>query len=157
MIVVAIIGIFISVGPQLLQNIFRLWKTNEARVDVQRSARTCLTLVQNLLRHASANSIEISRFSTDDPPYSQITFTDQDNHTYTFYQNGNELWINHVDPNSITHTRPLAENLRFISFGFPQVTEDNLLSVAICFEKTTYGSATKDFYLSTQRVRVMNI
>ena len=156
MVVIAILGIIFSVGPKLLTNVFKLWKTNEARVDVQMNARTTIQLIQGLLRKAEATSIIISRQDATEPPYSKISFTIPKGDSCEFYQLDNELWINHVSATATTHNRVLAKNLRFVSFGFPQISEDSLLSVAVCFQKTTVGDETKDFYLSTQRVQVMN-
>lgn len=156
MIVVSILGVMFTVGPSLLTNIFKLWKVTETRAEVQRDARIALNLIEGLLRQASAASVTLSRQDAAQPPYSKIQFSIPSGDSYTFYQSGTNLWINHVSPTAVVHNRAIASNLRYIAFGYPLITDEQLLSVAVCFQKGTYGQESKNFYLSTQKVKVNN-
>ncbi|MCB4756713.1 MAG: prepilin-type N-terminal cleavage/methylation domain-containing protein [Elusimicrobia bacterium] len=156
MVVVAIVGVLVVTGPQLFTNTFKLWRITESRTEVQRDARISLTLIEGLLRQASKDSIVLTRQDANQPPYSKIQFSVPSGDTYHFYQLGRDLWIYHLSPTSVTHNRIIASNLRYVSFGYPVSTDESLLSVAVCFEKGTYAGLTKNFYLSTQKIKVMN-
>jgi len=156
MVVVAILGVFLTIGPSLLNNTFKLWKNTEAKTETQQDARITLSLIEGLLRQASNASILLTRYSVSQPPYSKIQFSLPSGHTYHFYQFGSNLWIYHQSPTGVTHNRVIAQNLRYISFGYPVSTDETLLSVSLCFQKGTFSGESKNFYLSTQRIKVMN-
>jgi len=156
MVVVAILGVLLTVGPNLFNNTFKLWKNTEAKTETQRDARIALTLIEGLLRQASNASIRLTRSDINQPPYSQIQFSVPSGDAYRFYQVGTDLWIHHLSPTAVVHNRVISKNLRYISFGYPVSTDETLLSVSLCFEKGTFGQESKNFYLSTQRIKVMN-
>lgn len=156
MVVVAILGVLFTVGPGLFNNAFKLWKNTEAKTETQRDARVTLGLIEGLLRQASNATVVLTRHNTSQPPYSKIQFSTPAGDTYYFYQSGTDLWIYHQSPTAVVHNRVIAKNLRYISFGYPVSVNETLLSVSLCFEKGTFAQETKNFYLSTQRIKVMN-
>ena len=156
MITVAIIGVLFSVGPDLFKNTFKIWRLTEVQTEVQQDARVTLNLIESLLRQAKTSSVTLTRLDSSQPPYSKIQFTTPAGDTYYFYQSGTNLWIYHLSPTAVVHNRIIATNLRYIAFGYPVSTDEMLLSVSICYERSTYEKQTKDFYLSTQKIKVMN-
>jgi prepilin-type N-terminal cleavage/methylation domain-containing protein len=156
MVVLAILGVLFTIGPSLFNNTFKLWKITEAKTETQRDARITLNLIESLLRQASISSIVLTRDATTQPPYSKVQFTLPSGDTYHFYQSGTNLWIYHLSPTAVVHNRVIANNLRYISFGYPVSSDETLLSVSLCFQKGTFGQETKNFYLSTQRIKIMN-
>lgn len=155
MIVVALLGIILSLGPNLLLNIFRFWRMQIARVDVNQNARKSLELVNKTVRQASASTIIVSNRSNQ-PPYSWIQFT-VDKGTgpivgrYGFFQEGKNL--QYMKDGS---TSTLADNLRYLAFTYPQSDDVDILAVAMTFEESTYAGQTKALQLSIEKVRVMN-
>jgi len=155
MIIVALIGILMSVGPNLLLNIFRFWRMQIARVDVNQNARKSLDLVNRTLRQSSASTITVSNRPSQ-PPYSWIQFTVNKGTgpvvgNYGFYQEGKNL--QYMKDGS---TSTLADNLRYLAFTYPQSDDTDIIAVAMTFEEATYAGQTKALQLSIEKVRVMN-
>lgn len=155
MMVVALLGIVVSLGPNLLLRSFQFFRMHMARAAVQQKARTVLDLVNRNLRQASASSVTISNRSNQ-PPYSWIQFS-VDKGTgavvgnYGFYQEGKNL--NYMNDGS---TSTIAENLRYMAFTYPKSDDDGIISVSMTFEEATYAGYTKALQLSIEKVRVMN-
>ncbi len=155
MITVALVGILMSVGPNLLLNIFRFWRMQIARVDVNQNARKSLDLVNRTLRQASSSTITVSN-RPNQPPYSWIQFT-VDKGTgpvvgrYGFYQEGKNL--QYMKDGS---TSTVADNLRYLAFTYPKSDDSGIIAVSMTFEESTYAGQTKALQLSIEKVRVMN-
>ena len=52
--------------------------------------------------------------------------------------------------------RILAKKLRYLAFSFSSSIQDRLVNVAVCFETSTFGGGTKDFYMSLQKIHIQN-
>lgn len=151
MITVAILGMTSMVVSQLLVSTFKLWKMNQTRLEVQRDARTALSLLESALREASADTVVLTRNSSSEPPYSKISYTSVDGESVSFYQSTGRLIMQRAG-----RFKALSKDLRYITFAYPETTKENLISVALCLEKTAFGATKKDFYLSVQRIKVGN-
>lgn len=149
MIVVAILGIISTIGGTMLTQIIRFFSQNQARVEIQRDARTVFDLMTRNLRQANASTITIDQL-TGQPPYSRITFDKKGGGSMSFFQQGHNLYI------MSGGTRALCGNLRFVAFTFPRTDDDNLLSIALTLEKATYNQQTKSLQLSVEKVKVHN-
>lgn len=155
MMVVALLGIVVSVGPNLLLQGVRFFRMHMARTNVQKNARTALDLINRNLRQATATSVTISN-RPGQPAYSWIQFT-IDKGTgaavgnYGFYQQGKNLMF--LNDNS---TSTLADNLRYLAFTYPKSDDTGIISVSMTFEEQTYAGYSKALQLSIEKVRVMN-
>lgn len=149
MVSVAIVGLISSVGPQLLVQVTRFFRQNQARVDIQRDARAVFDLMGRNLRQAQASTITVDQLSGQ-PPYSRVSFTKQNGDAIVYYQQGDKLYM--VDGG----TKSICGNLRYVAFTHPRTDDDNLIAVTITLEKATYNLQTKALQLSVEKIRVYN-
>ena len=155
MITIALVGIILSVGPNLLLNLVRFWRLQLGRANVQQNARNSLDLMNRTLRQATSSTIVVSNRSNQ-PPYSWISFsidkgTGAAIGNYGFYQEGKNL--KYMKSGSTT---TIAENLKYMAFTYPRTDDTGIISVSITFEEATYAGYTKALQLSIEKVRVMN-
>lgn len=161
MITVALVGILMGIGPNLLLNLIRFFRLNMARAKVQQKARVCLDLINRNLRQATQSTIVVSNRSGQ-PPYSWITFTLSAGSgtatagqiavgNYGFYQEGTNL--NYMKNGSTT---TIADDLRYVAFTYPETDNSGIVSVSMTFQEATYAGYTKALQLSIEKVRVMN-
>lgn len=149
MIVVAILGVVFTMGPTLLRQVMRFYYLHNAKVEIQRDARTCLDTVNRFVRQAQSSSVTIDQISGQ-PPFSRISFSLIDGQTMSFYQQGTTLY------QVAQSTTPITRNLRFIAFTYPRSDDPTIISVAMTMEKATFEGGTKALELSIEKVRVMN-
>ena len=149
LIVVAILGIVTLSAPQLFTQITRFFRQNQARVDIQRDARTVFDLMGRTLRQAQASTIVVDQLAGQ-PPYSRVYFKKVDGTEITYYQEGRKLYLVDVG------TKAIAENLRYLAFSHPQTDNDKLVSVALTLEKSTYEGRVKALQLSVEKIRLHN-
>jgi prepilin-type N-terminal cleavage/methylation domain-containing protein len=149
LVVVAIIGIVSLVGPRIIVQLVRFVQLHTAKIEIQRDARASLSIINRFLRQAQSSTVVIGQKSNQ-PPYSEISFTGIDNQNYIFYQSGNSLY------QVATSTTVISKNLRFIAFTYPRSDDPSIISVSITMEKSTYQGGTKALELSIEKVRVMN-
>lgn len=157
MIVVAIIGIVSAVSSNYLVNITRFFRLSQARIEIQRDARRCIDLINRNMRQASASTVTIKSYNSSQPPWSMIEFTDIKGTQWKFYQLGTKFYMSvkkTTDPSF--KTQAIAENLRSLIFAYPRFDNDKIISVSICFEKTTYEGRAKALQMSVEKVRIMN-
>jgi prepilin-type N-terminal cleavage/methylation domain-containing protein len=150
MIVVAILGIVVTVAPTFLKNITRFNNLTTARLETQRSARDSLSQIMKGLHQAQASTIVLSQESSQFP-YSSVSFSTIDGRTLKYYQQGNDLKF--VSNGSTT---TLAKGLRYIAFSYPRTDDDGIISVSLTFEKSTYEGGSKTLQMAIEKVRVMN-
>jgi len=151
MIVVAIMGSLAVIGPNLYKNVRRFFFLSNARLELQRTARTTLSLITRQLHQGVSSSISISRASAGQPYYSQITYSDINSRQIKLYQNGKKLMM---VVNSSTKT--LTSDLRYLAFALPRSEDMGIVSVSVTLEKSTYEGKTKALHMASERVRVMN-
>lgn len=147
--VVAILGTISSMGAGIYIQVVRWFRQNQARVDIQRDARTVFDLMGRNIRQARASTIVIDN-APSQPPYSRIKFTKIDDRVITYYQEGGKLYEVTVG------SRALTENLRYLGFNFPQTDDDSLIAVSVTMEKATYDLKTKALQLSVEKMRLRN-
>jgi prepilin-type N-terminal cleavage/methylation domain-containing protein len=150
MITVAILGIVMMVGPNLLLSITRFSRLSRARIETQRSARIALNQINQSLRQASSSSITVSQ-ETGQPPLSSVSFSTVDNRNMKFYQSGKNLY--YVLNGS---TRTLSDGLRYIAFSYPRTDDATIMSVSLTFEKDTYQGGSKALQMAIEKVRIMD-
>ncbi len=150
MIAVAIIGILGMVVPNLLINITRFFRVNNARIETQRAARDSLSQINQSLRQAYASSINISQESGQ-PPTSSISFSTVDGRNIKYFQSNKSLY--YVVGGS---TKAVASGLSFIAFNYPRTDDASILSVSVTYEGSTYQGGTKTLQMAIEKVRIMN-
>ncbi len=149
MMVVAILGILFSVGPQLLTQVTRYYYLHNAKIEIQRDARAALDIINRFLRQAVSTGITINQVAGQ-PPYSRISFTTEGGQPMQFYQQGTTLY------QVAQSTTKLSNNLHYIAFTYPRSDDPTIISVAMTMEKATYEGGYKALELSIEKVRVMN-
>lgn len=155
MVGIAVVGVVMAVGSNMLLNLVRFFRLTMARAEIQKNARTSLDLINRDLRQASASTVVISQRSGQ-PPYSWIAFsvdkgTGSVVGSYGFFQEGNYLY--YMKNGS---TSALADNLRYVAFTYPRTDNAGIISVSMTFEEETYAGYSKALQLSIEKVRVMN-
>lgn len=151
MVVVAIVGVISSIAPQFMTSITRFIRINNARIEIQRDARTTLEVINRKLRQARASSIVLTRESASQPPYSKLQFTTIKDEQYDFYQVNDELFMGVSGS-----PKKIAENLKFISFSYPRSDDANIISVSVTFEKGTVQGGSKALQMAIEKIRIMN-
>ncbi|MEW6557153.1 MAG: hypothetical protein AB1349_07350 [Elusimicrobiota bacterium] len=149
MINVAMISIMAFALSSLFLKWIQLWYLSQAKTEIQRDARTCISAINKHLRQADASSVVVDRYDSNQPPYSRITFT-KDSQTHIYYQKDQELY------EVISSTRSIAKSLRAVQFTYPQTSDDSIINVSITFEKSTFSARRKALQLSVEKVRIMN-
>ncbi len=149
MVVIAIIGIIISVGPGLLQQVQRFFFLNNTRVALQRDARAAMIVMTSRLRQAQSATIVIDQVASQ-PYYSRISFNDVDGNTIKFYQSGKSLYM--VD----TTSRTLTTSLRYIAFALPRSDDMGIISVSFTLEQSIYEGRVKALHMASEKIRILN-
>jgi len=150
MIVVSILGILVMIAPNLYKQIRRFFFLSNARVELQREARSNMELITRRLRQARSTTLVMDQASGQ-PYYSRIAFTDIDSKTDIYYQSGKSLVMS-VNGS----TRTLTSNLRYLSFALPRSDDMTIVSVSLTLEKATYEGQTKALHVASEKVRLMN-
>lgn len=150
MIIVAILGVIVNLGPDLYKQVQRFFFLSNARVELQREARTAMSSMTETLRQAQTDTIIITRQQAQ-PHMSRISFQDISGRQMGYYQSGRKLMMN-VGSSTTT----ISSNLRYLAFGFPRSDDMGIVSVAMTLEKATYENRTKALHMASEKVRVMN-
>lgn len=150
MIVVAILGIMITVIPNLYTQVRRFFFINNARVELQRDARNVMSVITRRIRQARSSTVVIDRATSAQPYYSRVSFTDIEGRNVTFYQNNKKLFA--VDG----ATNTLTTNVRHFAIALPRSDDMGIISVSFTLEKSIYQGRTKALHMASERVRIMN-
>ncbi len=150
MLVVAIIGILMSVGSQVMLQINRYFIVTNTRTELQGEARAAMYMISRNLRQASSNSITIDRAASQ-PFYSRLTFTKITGSKMIFSQSG----VNLVQTVG-TKTRTLSKNIKYLAFTLPRSDDLSVVSVSLTLEKAIYEGKVKALHVASEKVRVMN-
>lgn len=154
---VAIIGLLSAVVGIFLINIFKFYRLNTAKGEIQRDARACIDLINRNLRQAISSSVTITRYNSNHPPCSMIQFTHIKGDAFRYYQLNNQFYISVCEQGTNTwRTNKISDNIRSVFFTYPDISDPTIVSVSLCFEKSTYQGATKALQLSVEKVRIMN-
>ncbi len=161
MIVVAILGILLSVGANVLLTGWKFLRLSQAKAEIQRDARTCLNLIHRNLREAKSSSVTIYKSTettgVNNPPCSLISFTNIDDDQIYYYQDSDKLYQKTKRSSETQYSSNfLAEKLRYICFSYPQTDDETIISVSLCFERATYAGGAKALQLSVEKIRLMN-
>lgn len=147
-IVVAILGLVSSVGYVAMQKTIEAQLMADAQSSIQQGAFTSFDTISKLLRQASASSVVIDRFDTNQPPWSRIAFTvPSTGRTFNFSQRGQTLFF---------ANNPMLTNLRSLTFSYPQTNTPNVISLSMTFEKSTGSGRSKAIQLFIQKVKIQN-
>ena len=150
MITVAILGIVFGSLSSLLTMFTRMSRLNMARLDIQKDARVTMSLINKNLREAQSATIAIDQVAGE-PFWSRISFTSVEGIVIVYYQQNGKLYQTVAGK-----TLMLAQNLRTLRFSYPNTDDSTIISMSICFEKSTYEGSKKALQLSVEKVRVMN-
>ena len=149
MIVMAILGAIVMIGPRLFINLTRFYQLHNAKVEIQRDARASLDILNRFLRQAQSYTVVVDQASGQ-PPYSRISFRTVSGQSLSFYQSGRSLF------QVAQSTTTISKNVRYIAFTYPRSDDPSILSVALTMEKATYEGRNKVLELSIEKVRIMN-
>jgi prepilin-type N-terminal cleavage/methylation domain-containing protein len=155
MLVVAILGIVMSVGPLMLTQLQNFYLMTTARNDIERDARSSLDILNRMIRQAVKDTIVID--TNGQGPLSRIRFRHVDGRYMEFRQNGSKLEML-VQPvaGGAVNTSVLTNNLVYIAFSFPRSDDPTVISVSITMGKSIQLGRVKVLELTIQKVRVMN-
>lgn len=157
MITIAILGMLSSIVGVFLVGGLKFVRLSRAKGEIQRDARVCIDLINRNLRQAISTSVTISRYDSNQPPCSMIEFAHINNRNYRFFQKNNNFYISVKEPSAVSWSEnKIASNLRNLSYTYPRIDDNSIISVSLCFEKATYEGATKTLQLSVEKVRIMN-
>jgi prepilin-type N-terminal cleavage/methylation domain-containing protein len=151
MMVVVIVGIICMLAPMILKHSNQFFLLHRTKLELQREARSSISLITRNLRQAQSGTLSLDRLNTTQPYYSRLRFTHVDGSAVTFYQNGKTLYGTIGNAN-IT----LTKNLRYLAFTFPRSDDMTIVSVSMTLEKGTYQTFTKALHMASEKVRVMN-
>ena len=151
MITVAIVGTLISVGAGITIEANRYFMLSNAKVQLQEEGRSILYVITRNLRQAQSSTITLSRYSSSQPYYSQISFTTSQGTTMSFFQNGNLL-----EMQSGNMTKVLSKDLIYLAFTFPRSDDMNIISVSVTFQSGIYQGGSKALHMASEEVEVMN-
>lgn len=146
----SILSLLALVIVPLLLHSARFFLLNRTRVELQRDARVCLSIITRNLRQASSATLSISQ-AAGQPYYSQISFTDVGGVPFVYSQSGTLL---RETRGGVTKT--LSDDLRFLNFYFPRSDDMTIVSVSFTLEKAIFEGRTKALHVATERVRIMD-
>lgn len=146
----AILSLLVLIVAPLFVHATRFFLLNRTRVELQRDARVCLSILTRNLREALSATIVISQ-GAGQPYYSQISFTDVNGVSYVYAQSGNLLRETRG-----TRVTTLSDDLRFLNFYFPRSNDMTIVSVSLTLEKAIFEGRTKALHVATEKVRVMD-
>jgi prepilin-type N-terminal cleavage/methylation domain-containing protein len=155
MLVVAILGIVMSVGPLMLTQLQNFYLMTTARNEIERDARASLDILNRMIRQAVKGTIVID--TNGQGPLSRIRFKHVDGRYMEFRQNGTKLEML-IQPTAggAVNTSVLTKNLVYIAFSFPRSDDPSVISVSITMGKSIQLGRVKVLELTIQKVRVMN-
>jgi prepilin-type N-terminal cleavage/methylation domain-containing protein len=151
MMVVAILGIVFAIGPEIFQRSTQFFLLHRTKLELQREARTSISIVNKHLRQAQSATIVLDRVSTAQPLYSRLRFTTVDGVPVTFYQSG-KSFLGEIGSSKAT----LSQNIRYLAFALPRSDDMGIVSLSLTLEKSTYERYTKALHMASEKVRVMN-
>ncbi|MDI6757536.1 MAG: prepilin-type N-terminal cleavage/methylation domain-containing protein [Endomicrobiia bacterium] len=150
MIVVSILGAVFMLGSQMLIQLNRFVIMSQTRIELQRDARTTLSLITRNLRQATADSIKIDRASGQSP-YSRISFTAIDGKQFIFYLSGKNLIMQ-----TPSGSKTLTADVRYLAFGPPKTETLTIISISLTLEKEIFEGRTKALHMAAEKVMIMN-
>ena len=153
----AILGLVFSLAQSYIARFTLLSKAKQ--ITVQES-RTALSVMQKMLQQASASTIVIDQLAGQ-APYSRIYFhfTDSQNQTkeFYFYQTDRVLYMDYRPLGaSAWNQKILSKNVRFVSFFYPDSSDNRLISLTLTVAKQTAEQKETFLQLSLQKIRIMN-
>ncbi|MEM4368546.1 MAG: type II secretion system protein [Candidatus Anstonellales archaeon] len=130
----------------------------QAKIEVQRDARTILSMITRKLREAKSSTVVISRLDASNPPYSKISFTTIEDEEITYYQDGTRLMFQLKKGSTSFTPKKLTENLRYVHFVYQRTDNSKILHISVCLEKIPYPyvAGAKALQVSIEQVRIMN-
>ncbi len=153
----AILGIISAVTGTLMTGGIKFFRLTTAKGEIQRDVRQSIDLINRNLRQGLADTVTITRFNTTQPPCSMIVFTHINGNDMRFYQLNDKIYSGTTPAGTTNWNDSLvAGNLRGLLFAYPCTSDDTILSVSICFEKSTYQGSSKTLQLSVEKIRIMN-
>jgi len=150
MVVVVVLGALFALAPRLTLHVTRFFRLSQAKSENLQDARAAVILMTRTLRQAKASSIAIPdgtsiRFRRTSPAGGG----DQD---IVYFKRGAEL-VQEVDGQQLV----LTKNLKSLLF-FPQTGADfSLITISLTMERSTYEGQSKEFHITTDRIKVENI
>lgn len=151
-IIVVMFGVLsLSISSLFLQ-IWRFYRITHVQKELQEEARTIMEVITRHLRNARSDTIVISRFNNQQPPYSKIDFYTIDGSTVSYYQINRTLYqkVGNMSP------KILSRNVTYFAVVFPKSYEMNIVSIAITLERYLYDVRRKALHMASEKVMVMN-
>jgi len=157
MIVVAVIFTISAGVSTVITKVMQLWQSSKVRSDIEREVRTSLEVIEKSLRGAQESTVVIDSFSSSQPPYSRISFTDINGRSISFYQLNKKLKLQTASGSST-----LMTNLRNIMFTYPCTRqasdEENVIIMVSLSAEGQYfwGGNTRIYHMNLEKIRIMN-
>lgn len=152
MIIIAMFGILsLSISSLFLQ-IWRFYRITHVQKELQEEARMIMEVIMRNLRNGISNTIVISRYDNQQPPYSKIDFYTIDGSSVSYYQIGRNLYQKVAG----TQTKVLSRSVTYFAITFPRSYELNIISIALTLERDLYDIRRKALHMASEKVMVMN-
>ncbi|MGC8867512.1 MAG: PilW family protein [Elusimicrobiales bacterium] len=148
---VVIVSILVGVAIPVIRSMNENIMMSKTRLSLQQDARNIMAMLNRFLREAKASSLVITRYDSSQPFCSYIKFTTIDSKTYEFYQDGKNFMLKQGNMQKV-----LSQDLRYLSFTFPDTSNMYIVSVSMTFEKALFGGRKKAIHVASEKIRVMN-
>ncbi|MCX7941353.1 MAG: hypothetical protein N2555_06245, partial [Endomicrobia bacterium] len=115
MIIVTMFGILSLSVSQIFLHIWRFYRITHVQKELQEEARTIMEVMTRHLRNARSDTIVLSRFNPQQPPYSKIDFYTIDGSTVSYYQLNRNLYqrVGNMTP------KVLSKSVTYFAVTFP--------------------------------------
>lgn len=151
-IIVAMFSILsLSVSSLFLQ-IWRFFRITHVQKELQEEARAIMELIMRDLRNTQSDTIVISRYDNQQPPYSKIDFYTIDGSSVSYYQVNRTLYMR------VGGAQPkvLSQAVTYFAVTFPRSYEMNIVSVSLTLERDLYDLRRKALHMASEKIMVMN-
>jgi len=152
MIIVAMFGILSLSVSSLFIQIWRFYRITHVQKELQEEARTIMELIMRDLRNAQSDTIVISRYDNQQPPYSKIDFYTIDGSSVSYYQVNRTLYMRAGS----AQPKILSQAVTYFAITFPRSYEMNIVSVSLTLERDLYDLRRKALHMASEKIMVMN-
>lgn len=159
LIVTAIAGVLLVIGPKLLVQTFSFFSRQRAMSDLQYEGRDATDLMLRFLRDGRASTLVIDQLSTPpEAPFSRISFTTIEGTKIEFYKSGNTLVKSSQLAGMPTPTViVITKHLNTLLFTCARSDDPGTVSVSLSLERPLPDGTLKTMNFTIRRIRLMNL
>jgi prepilin-type N-terminal cleavage/methylation domain-containing protein len=137
----AISGMLMVVVARLFLGSYTGWLFNYSTMIAQQKSRIFRDSLIKNVRQAQASTVEVSRFNSNQPPRSMLSFTDMQGRNWAFYQFDNEArmgkWVPSGGSRAISsYNTVIPDKLERLIFYYPNAKDLRNLNFAFNVEWT---------------------